>query len=542
MKNNLMIKSLTLKNFATFSQSEVNFHDGFNCIVGETGSGKSLLLDALEMIFGGRGDKKFIRKGADFLLLEALLVTHNPQIHAELDELGCPGNGSEISLKRIIYKNGTSKTFINQSSCTLTDLAHFSRQHIDLVGQFENQKLLTDSYLLKLIDSFGKHAEILKYRSEYKNFLILKKEHSDLNKIQNDLAQRKDYLEFQVNEIKTLNPSLEDESKLLLMKEKIVNLEKFHHLESQVTHLLNGSNEESGMIQKWNQLKNLVNKNAHFFNPELAQLCLSVDQELNDFFEKITFGENLELTQEEVNDVFQKLDSYQRLKRKFGGEVNTIIEQLNLFEQELLNLNSCHDRIDFLNIEIERIHKELISLAKIIHEKRIKTSSLLSKELTHSIQEMRMIGAQISIKCSEETTLSEEGFTSLSFEAQTNPGEGFYKVKDIASGGELSRILLAYRNVLSLHDSVSVFLFDEIDTGIGGETAHSIAKSLKKVALSSQVIAITHLPQIAVYADHLVEVGKDVIQDESDVRTESVIKHFSGDGIKKLAEKMVSLS
>jgi DNA repair protein RecN (Recombination protein N) len=542
MKTNLTIKSLTLKNFATFSHSEVLFSEGFNCIVGETGSGKSLVLDALEMIFGGRGDKKFIRKGADFLLLECLLSTDNNLIISELNDLGYPCNGSEITLKRIIYKNGSSKTFINQSACSLSELAHFSRQHIDLVGQFENQKLLTDSYMLKIIDGFGKHEEVVSFRENYLKLSLLKKEETELLKNKNALAQRKDYLEFQINEITTLAPSEDDEISLIQKKDKIVNLEKYHQLENQIQHLLNGTNEESGLVQNWNQLKQLIIKNSNFFKPQLAQLSLSLDHDLNDFFDKLNFSDSSELTKTEVDEVFQRLDYYQKVKKKFGLTISDILLQLNSFEEELLLLNSSQDRLEDVQGEIKQLDVTLKNLAVTLHEKRIITSNRLSSELTKSIQEMRMQGAVINIRCFLNTELNDEGLTSLSFEAQTNPGEGYYKVKDIASGGELSRILLAYRSILSNYDSVSIFLFDEIDTGIGGETALTIAKSLKKVALSSQVIAITHLPQIAIHADHLVEVDKELIEEGSEVRTESFIKHFNGDKIKSIAEKMIALN
>lgn len=542
MKTTLTIKSLTLKNFATFSYSEVLFTEGFNCIVGETGSGKSLVLDALEMIFGGRGDKKFIRKGTDFLLLECLLSTDNDLIISELNDLGYPSNGSDITLKRIIYKNGSSKTFINQSACSLAELAHFSRQHIDLVGQFENQKLLTDSYMLKIIDGFGKHEEVASFHEKYLKLSHLKKEEAELLKNKNAIAQRKDYLEFQINEITTLAPSEDDEISLLQKKDKIVNLEKYHQLENQIQHLLNGTNEESGLIQHWNQLKQLIIKNSNFFKPQLAQLSLSLDQDLNDFFDKLNFNDSSELTKSEVDEVFQRLDSYQKVKKKFGSTISDILVQLNSFEEELLLLNTSQDRLEEAQKEIKHLENSLRTLALTLHEKRVKTSGRLSSELTKSIQEMRMQGAVINIRCFLNTELNDEGLTSLSFEAQTNPGEGYYKVKDIASGGELSRILLAYRSILSNYDSVSIFLFDEIDTGIGGETALTIAKSLKKVALSSQVIAITHLPQIAIHADHLVEVDKELIEEGKEIRTESFIKHFNGDKIKSIAEKMIALN
>jgi DNA repair protein RecN (Recombination protein N) len=542
MSSKLILEHLHLKHFATFDSTQMMFGPGLNCLVGETGSGKSLVMDALAIIFGGRADKKFIRKGSDFCLIEAVLSTNSLELINELDASGYPTENQKIYLKRIIYKNGTSKSYINQSHCSLTELSDFCRQHIDLVGQFENQQLLNENYLLTLVDRFGKHEALIDYKKIYSEWFHLKREIKHLEELNSTLIQKRDYLEFQINEILTLSPSLEDELKLIEKKDLIVNIEKYQLVKQNVMALIEGESGPKGLKDQWNLLKNLILKNPKFFQEQVTHKFLQIDLEFFELMHDLTKHELPDSTDEDIQETISRLDLYQRIKRKFGESVESVLQHLEQFETELNEISSVEDKLIATRNNFSIAEEKLEELARSLHTARLKTSHELSIALTQAVREMKMNGAEIKIVLNTLNDFNDWGKSSLLFLAQTNPGEGFHQIKDIASGGELSRILLAYRQVLAVHDSVSIFLFDEIDTGIGGETAHSIAKALKKVSLNSQIVAITHLPQIAIQADSVLEVSKEIKSEEGADRTESFVHQLTGSSIKSMAEKMVSLN
>jgi DNA repair protein RecN (Recombination protein N) len=229
MKTNetLYLKSLSLQNFATFENQEVLFHSKFNAIVGETGSGKSLILDALQIIFGARADKKLIRKNAEFATIEATFFSHDDKIREYFNEIGHPFDGNEIVVKRVIFANESSKSYLNFQSCSASLLTNFSKRFVDLVGQFENQKLLSEDYQLILLDSFaGLNSDISDYQNIFNQLTSLKKDFSELLHEKNIRTQREDYVRFQIEELEKLNPSIEDEVELLRKKDIIQNSEK----------------------------------------------------------------------------------------------------------------------------------------------------------------------------------------------------------------------------------------------------------------------------------------------------------------------------
>ena len=233
---------------------------------------------------------------------------------------------------------------------------------------------------------------------------------------------------------------------------------------------------------------------------------------------------------------------YQKLKRKFHVSTEELVKLYNDFLVERDEFENFEESLALYQQRIDSLTSEGTKLADILHKSRLESSKKLEAELTSSIQDLNMQGATINILCTQEEQLSSSGNTKIDFHAQTNPGEGFYPIKDIASGGELSRILLAVRNVLSTKDSISVFLFDEIDTGIGGETALTIGKTLEKVAKNSQVIAITHLPQIANFSNKLIIVSKELIEDEDNKRTISVVKEVGEEHLKQEVSLMNPLN
>jgi DNA repair protein RecN (Recombination protein N) len=542
MDAHFYLKNLIIQNFATFKNQSIRFKPGFNAIIGETGSGKSLVLDALQLILGGRADKKVVRRETEYSLIEASFFCDDEKVKVFLESEGFPIDTNEIVIKRLIYKNGATKNYINHLSCTVSFLSSFARKFIDLVGQFENQKLLSESYQLYLVDHFAKQlGDVAHYQTELRELKSFKKEHGDLIQSKSMREQRLDYLNFQLQEIEKLNPSSQDEDDLLKKKNLMINLEKTQKLCYQVKESFEGGEGQSGLLGHMKFLNHLFAKNPDLFS-ENVELLTEIDDRLHTLQDEVDKKLNMEVDPSELENVLERLDSYQKLKKKFGGSVETILQIQVDFLKEKSQLEGLDINLDELDRKIITSQTKLQTLAKNLHQKRIHFSKKLGEELTKKVRLLKMNGATIKLELEKLEELTETGQSRAYFIAETNPGEGFFKIKDIASGGELSRILLSLRQILSSHDSISIFLFDEIDTGIGGETATCIGKALSEVAVHGQVIAITHLPQIAQFAEALIVVNKDIQDKDKEARTESTVKEIFGKMVQKEVKAMAQLA
>lgn len=542
MEANFYLKKLIIQNFATFKNQNIHFRPGFNAIVGETGSGKSLVLDALQLILGGRADKKVVRKDTEYSLIEASFYCLDPHMKEFLEQEGYPLEGHELIIKRLIYKNGNTKNYVNHLSCTVGFLSSFSRRYIDVVGQFENQKLLSESYQLHLLDQFAKLQEEVKtYQSILCDYKDLLREQEELIQSKSHRDQRLDYLNFQLQEIERLNPSSQDEDELLKKKHLMLNHEKTQKLAFQVAEIFDGVDGGEGLLNHLRSLNSLFRKNPDQFAPFGAMLS-EIEDKL--FLLKNDLEAQLggEVDPAELENVLERLDLYQKLKKKFGGTVESILQIQVDFLKEKNQLEELEVNLQGAETKIHKVKSELKQRADALHTKRHKQADKLARELTEKVRGLKMTGATLRMEISKCEEFLESGQTRAHFIAETNKGEGYFKIKDTASGGELSRILLGLRQLLSSCDSISIFLFDEIDTGIGGETANCIGRALTEVASHGQVIAITHLPQIAQFAESLIIVSKEIQDGSKEVRTESSVKEIIGKMIQKEVRAMAQLT
>jgi DNA repair protein RecN (Recombination protein N) len=527
-KHGLYLENLRLQNFATFQNEEVFFNKKFNAIIGETGSGKSLLLDALQMVFGQRADKKLVRKNSDFALIEASFIVDDQSVLGYVEEIGHPSQNNEIVLKRIVYASGTSKSFLNFQQCSLQTLSNFSKRFIDLVGQFENQKLLNENYQLKLLDDFGKLESI---SDDYtKSFSQLRELQSTLDQKKEDytnLKQRQDYLNYQIEELEQLDPSVEDEESLIKKKDDLLSGHQHKETLGNALQLLSES-EEANVLSMLKQIEKMLSRSQ---NNKLGNISARITEssiQLQDVSYQLSKLYDVDLDENDLEHIVERLDKYQRLKRKFHVETKELVELYKEFSEELSSLSMLDQDISKLEIEIDQLYSKCENTALKLHEKRLVSSQKLSKSLTRFARELKMNGATLEYQVVKSKELHKYGISEVNFMAEMNPGEGLFKVKDTASGGELSRILLAMRQILSSNDTISVFLFDEIDTGVGGETALAIGKALEEVSTDSQVIAITHLPQIANFSEQVVVVSKETFEEKSGPRTVSIAQALEG--------------
>lgn len=530
MKTNetLYLKTLNLQNFATFENQEIHFDIKFNAIVGETGSGKSLILDALQIIFGGRADKKLIRKNAEFATIEAVFSSNDESIKSYFNEIGHPFDNNEIVVKRIIFANESSKSYLNFQACSASLLTAFAKRFVDLVGQFENQKLMSEDYQLILLDSYaGLNQDIRDYQALYNQLSVFKKDFNELLQEKSQKAQREDYVRFQLEELDRLSPSVEDENDLLKKKDLILNVEKRQNTLGSLASTI--SDDEVNLLSLLKNALTKAEKSNGIISDEITAKLYEVKSILEDVSFDLSKELNTSLDDENIEEIIDRLDTYQRLKRKFGGSTEEMIRTYADFRAEIDSFFQVDDKIALLSKKINDLEARCMTFAEELHNIRVQRAIALSTELTGKVRELKMNGASLRINVLKSEQLGSKGCTKIEFNAETNPGEGFFKVKEIASGGELSRILLSVRQILSSNDTISVFLFDEIDTGIGGETALSIGKSLQSVSEHSQVLAITHLPQIANYADQIINVSKTTKVIDDQPRTISLVEQATGE-------------
>lgn len=523
-KHSFFLDQLTLKNFATFENQTIDFKNNFNAIAGETGSGKSLILDAFQLLLGARADRKIVRKNCDFAVIEgSFLINLSAENKLFFENIGYPLDEDNLVIKRIIHSTGNNKTFINDLSCSLSTLGHIASHFIDLVGQYENQKLLSSEYQLELLDQYAGHNDLIAtYTTQYSKLSKLRSIHQDLVSKNKDKDNRMDYLKFQIDQLSELQPSTDKENILIAQKNELSNFEKRSQVISQLENLIDGDADQS--IQAlFNSFYKISSKNAKLFNDNFLEKLDLVKTSLEELSFDIQSYLNDEFDNELFDDVINQLDLYQKLKRKF----NCSTEELEVIYTDLVSeyssLQELESQFKISEENIKLTEDNCLSLANQIHISRESFAKKLEAELTKSIRFLNMDGAEFKISLSKSEHLGERGISIVNFNSQTNPGEGFFKLSDIASGGELSRILLVLRQILSQNDSISIFFFDEIETGIGGETAKKIAQSLKTVSKSSQVIAITHLAQVANLCDNLIFVSKST--DLTDRRTRSFVKN-----------------
>jgi DNA repair protein RecN (Recombination protein N) len=541
MSAGLYLEKLTLKNFATFDNQEIYFHKSFNGIVGETGSGKSLVLDAFQLLLGARSDKKLVRKSSDCAIVEGVFKAKSSEIKDYFDMEGFPLEESEIVIKRVIYQNGKSKAFLNHLSCPISALNKFSKSFVDLVGQFENQKLGSHDYQLYLLDQFSKNEDRLKnYQALFNEYLELTKTYEVLQIKVKEKEQREDYLKFQLNELQALNPTPEREKELVEKKAMLLNKEENAIALQSIQEIL--SEGENNTLQQIKLLQKILSKTSGLFGHEVEEKLDTVSGLLEDLSYDISRIDINGEDEEGLDQVLDELDSYQKIKRKFNATTEELIKISQSFQEEILSLSKMDSELETLQGKINETEEKLFNLAMEMHAIRQKKSLELEKLITKGLSELNMSGARFKINIQKGQKLNNTGLTQLSFTAETNPGEGFYNIKDIASGGELSRILLCLRQIVASEDSISIFFFDEIDTGIGGETATKVAEALKKVSQKSQVLAITHLPQIAKMVDEIIYVDKKSLHSDKSVRTISFVENKSGKQREKIIQQLAGLA
>ncbi len=522
-----MILALTLKNFTIIEDLSVGFSSGLNIITGETGAGKSVIVDAINIILGDKASPDNIKSGKEEAHIEALFdISSDEVIQERLKSSGFDISSGELLIKRVIYPNARSRVFINGSLSTLTLLSTITQGLVDISNQHEHQSLLKEENHLKILDNFGETAnEVSRLREQYQNYLETKKELDDLIQSQKDRFEKEDYLKYQLSEIDGAGLQLGEDEKLEAEKLKLINTERLNSTTQGAYDILYES--ESSILGSLQRVSDDL-LNSGKIDSTLGDIGQSIEKgrlqiqdaafSLRDYNSELTHDSGrLDIVEDRIHLIGD-------LKRKYGESVSQIILKRDEIEKELNNIEHLDERVKSLSNESQMLMDELLNLAGKISKKRKQSSKKLTSVLENELNEVGIKGGQFHIEFTDKE-ISSNGIDDISFLFSANPDEKPKPLTKVASGGELSRIMLVLKEVIARVEGGSVIIFDEADSGVGGAVAEAVGQKIRKLSQSYQVICITHLPQVAKFADSHLAVSKT----HNDNKTQVTIKSLEGD-------------
>ena len=536
-----MLSELSITNFAIIESLSISFEKGLTILTGETGAGKSIIIDAIHLLVGGRGSSDFVRHGEDRAEIEGLFLLENAStVYDKAQELGIKIEDDMVVLRREITKSGKSVCRINGKLVTIAILREMGGSLVDIHGQHEHQELMDETKHLSLLDQFGS-KQITKSLSEYEQ-IYAKYEQAirklkSLNDNEQQMAQRVDLYQFQLNEIVQAQLQLDEDEKLMDEKKQLSNFERI--FESVQTSYNALKDEQKGL--DWISLVMGEMETAAELNPEYKDMAEAVS---NSYYmlEEVAGSlrshlDNLEYDPQRINEIEARLNEINGLKRKYGQTISGILEYGAKIEEELETLLNKETHIDQLKKEISSLKKDLIIEGNELTSLRKKLAGDLTDAIHNELKQLYMQKTVFEVKInSGETFISKSGMDEIEFYLSTNPGEPLKPLSKIASGGELSRIMLALKSIFSKHQEITSIIFDEVDTGVSGRVAQAIAEKIHKVSTGSQVLCISHLPQVAAMADTHLFIEKET----QDGRTKTKVKDLDHEGKIKEIGRMIS--
>lgn len=499
-----MITTLHIKNIGIIDELEIDLNKGVNVLTGETGAGKSLIIDSLSIICGGRFQKELIRHGTEYSLVEAC-------IYLPESEFAEDGN---IIVSRQIYTNGKNLCKINGRLVTVTELKNYIKNIIDIHEQNDNQKIMDEANHILYLDSFiGKDIEDIKreYQSLYIEYKNVKQE---LNKNYGDDKERErtlDLLTYELNEIENSNLKYGEEEELEEKRKTLQNSQKIAENLNKVDELLsNKIIDDTEMAVKF--LSKISDYNIEYSNnlSTLQDAYYSLQDVMLNISE---LKENIEFDSENGKYVEERLDLIYNLKRKYGNNISEILKYKEELELKINKIENLENYINSLKTKLANIKLKMFDLATKMNDVRNEYKSKLEDEINFNLKDLEMKNAKFLIEniVSEKVKFDSNGISNIEFKISTNVGEEYKSLIKIASGGELSRIMLAIKTVLSKYDNTKVIVLDEIDSGISGKAARAVSEKIKMISKNAQVICVTHLPVVAACADYNYYISKTVI-------------------------------
>ena len=492
-----MLTGLNIKNVAVIENLEVNFHNGVTAFTGETGAGKSIIIDSINMILGSRTSRELIRYGTDKAMVQAVFDAP-PSLLPLLEENDIDADDGEIIITRTVNTEGKSTARINGTAVTLSTLRDIADKLINIHGQHDNQALLTPDKHINFLDAYASAQNLLnEYRAINSKRKDILKKLAALQLNEKEKMQRMDLLEYQINEISEAQLKIAEAS-----ASAYANLYDLNDSQSAYDSVSIAVNSLSAISDVNPALKELYDR--------LSETMYTIEDAAHEIR---NFGEAAEYNPQRLNDIEERLDTISRLKKKYGSSIADIIAYGENAQEELDGIADSEEHLARLNTELDRTESDLRSAAAQLSLLRKKAAKELSDAIEKALHELDMEKSKFSVLVEDIDSFEAIGMNRVEFMISTNPGEPLKPLVKIASGGELSRVMLAMKSILAQSDSVATLIFDEIDTGVSGSAAVKIARKLRTIGELKQVICITHLPQMTAAADNHYLIKKDTDRD-----------------------------
>lgn len=511
-----MLKRLCINNLAIISNIDSTFEDGFSVLTGETGAGKSLVIDSLSLLLGSRASTELIRKGEEKAIVKGYFEVNKPQLEALFLKLNIPYNQGKIEIERVIGRN-KSYIKVNNTPTNLIDLSKIAPYLADIHSQFDFEKILNEDNYLGIIDGFSFDL-ISSYKEKYQvalnQYKVAKEAYSSLLDKQKQIDSNYDFYLYQYNELKQMDLKEDEEKQIQEEISLLENFDKIHSLQEETKQLLNGD-----FLDKFFELDNNLEKLSSY-QEKYKEAYSLIDErylELNDYLSSLKKKfDDIDYDPARLDELNQRQVDIIALKRKYKKDFNELLAYKDELSLLLENKDNLSNEINKKKEEMDKLFLLTLEKGKELSKIRQSLSNKIEKELERSLNDL-LLKAKFKIMFAptekeDDSIFLESGIDKIDFLIETNVGEGLKSLSKIISGGEASRIMLAFKSLFIKANKVPTVIFDEIDTGISGETAQAVARKIKEISLSTQVISITHMPQVASLSDHHILISK-IIKD-----------------------------
>ncbi len=502
-----MLCELHIKNLAIIEDLSLVFNNGFSILTGETGAGKSIILQSLGLLAGAKGSMNVVRSGTPQAVIEAVFELPSNSPVADILAAGGFDYEEELIIKRIISATGRSRFYINNSLANGKSAQKISSHLISIASQHDHQQLLQRSQHLQFIDTMGGHVdERLSYQDRYNTWRALQEEFNTLSAQNRDKEQRKEFLQYQVKEINDCALVVDEDLHLDEEKSRLRSSTNNQQLAAKSLDLLFAANQNLIKVRANLEQIAMADHEAASLNEGIAEQSYLLEDH---FSELRHYAENIPHDPARLEEITERIGTIAGLKRKYGTTIEEIIAFADQGQQELVTIENMDDTLEKLQTTIASLHDELMGMAKTLSANRKKTCTQVIREMNAELTSLCLKNGHFDIQI-QPTQLSPIGCDDMEFLFSANHGEQIKPLKDVASGGELSRLLLGLKCILAQKDHVETIIFDEIDSGISGEAAESVALKIRQLAQHHQVICISHLVQIASLADDHFRVKKEI--------------------------------
>jgi DNA repair protein RecN (Recombination protein N) len=538
-----MLSELHIENFAIISHLDLHFDPGLNIFTGETGAGKSIIIDAVETILGSRADATMVRASADRALVEASFEISNEMnqpVQGILEREGLQEESKLLTLGREIRNNGRSIARVNGRNVNVHVLSELSEYLVDVHGQSEHLSLLHVRQHLGLLDSYAHvEKELAEYQDAYYHLMHVRRELSDLHKAESDAARQIDILKYQINEIETARLHEGEEDELRAERTRLANAEGIASLVQEAVQLLDeGTPESPGVSDLIGQVTSLLS-NLSRLDPQqekLGERSQNALDELTDLAITLRdYLETVEFNPKRLDQVEERLNLIQNMKRKYGENIAEVLRFVEQAKKQQDSITHASERIIELESDENELLVKLAKIGELLSAQRHAAATKLETALETELMDLSMAGAKFKVDFSEHQSdegiplrdgrhvaFDSTGLEHVEFLVAPNPGEGLKPLVKIASGGETSRLMLAIKNVLAQADKVPTLIFDEIDQGIGGRVGLVVGRKLWELARRHQVLCVTHLPQLAAYGEQHLRVLKQIKHGRTETQVETL--------------------